>query len=104
MDDEGPVFSADKYTFSIEENQPPGSSVGVLSARDPDQPPYDSFHYHLDDKEDSAFMFQLNPKTGLLSTSHILDRENCPLHRLIVYAISGKVHGIEKPKLDNIDT
>ena len=34
--DEPPVFGRSHYIFEVDENAPPGSSVGTVSARDPD--------------------------------------------------------------------
>ena len=48
VDDEPARFERSWYRFDVTENQPGGTAVGRVSARDDDLPPFNSFLYRLD--------------------------------------------------------
>ncbi|KAL8576350.1 hypothetical protein ACOMHN_048917 [Nucella lapillus] len=78
VNDEVPQFSQDEYEFSILENRPAGTFVGVFNATDPDLGQGGKVSFHLRSSQPhatSAFMLQPN---GTLLTRGMLDRESKP--------------------------
>lgn len=47
VNDERPTFVQDAYTFVISENLPAGTTVGRMTATDPDSPPNNDVTYRL---------------------------------------------------------
>ena len=87
LDDEKPKFPISRYSFAVSENLPSGAAVGKVTAIDEDSPPFDRFSYSIDQRSDSGFLFDVDFSTGHLTTRHVLDRENCPVHCLTILAI-----------------
>ena len=81
INDETPEFTQPLYTFIINEDTPIGTIVGNVSATDSDTPPYAQITYSL-----SSAMFTLDPSTGVLTTSAILDYETESSHQFTVAA------------------
>ena len=82
--DEPPKFILDEYKFSVEENQPANTTVGVVSATDLDSEPFNVVSYKLDPNPDASEFFHLDPNSGRISTKKVLDRESRPEFRLKV--------------------
>uniref|UniRef100_A0A8C1PN22 Cadherin 10 n=1 Tax=Cyprinus carpio TaxID=7962 RepID=A0A8C1PN22_CYPCA len=72
--DEPPVFSRALYIFEVDEDTPAGSSVGTVSARDPDT------INHL------VKLFNIDSNNGTISTLQGLDRETSKWHNISVLA------------------
>ncbi|XP_056241015.1 cadherin EGF LAG seven-pass G-type receptor 3 isoform X3 [Seriola aureovittata] len=83
-----PHFSQYNYQVQVAENQPPGTSVIVMAASDPD--PGDagrvSFSMAPLMNSRSSDYFHIHPDTGLITTTQILDREHMDLHYFRVTA------------------
>ncbi|XP_075685049.1 cadherin-24 isoform X2 [Rhinoderma darwinii] len=82
---ESPLFSQNPYTLSVLENQPPGTLVGVVQARDPDLQS-SSISYSIEPLSNPEELFTINPEDGTLRTSMFLDRENKKEHNITVTA------------------
>lgn len=83
-----PHFSQYNYQVQVAENQPPGTSVIAMTADDPDAGEAGRLSYSVAPLMNSRSMdyFQIDPNTGLLTTTHILDREHMDLHYFRVTA------------------
>ncbi len=84
--DEFPTFNPESYSFTVAENKPQGTLVGVVNAVDLDSPPYNQFEYSLVPSHGSVNFFNIHPKTGEITTSIVLDREETSVYNLIVSA------------------
>ena len=74
----GPQFTKKLYSGSVAENEPVGASVVTVAARYPNNPLADIEYFVFNVTADQRVMphvFDIDPKTGILSTSAILDRE-----------------------------
>ena len=122
INDESPQFPIQTFSFSVEENSPVGTEVGLITARDNDLPPHDYFTFELLPSQDlnpnaskesenqncrdkgrcrsgsppshPTDFFILDPKSGQLVTNAVLDREDTDVHHFTVEATD-----IENPKL-----
>uniref|UniRef100_A0A671M7T3 Cadherin EGF LAG seven-pass G-type receptor 3-like n=1 Tax=Sinocyclocheilus anshuiensis TaxID=1608454 RepID=A0A671M7T3_9TELE len=83
-----PHFPQYNYQVQVAENQPPGTSVITMTAEDPDAGEAGRLSYSMAPLMNSRSMdyFQMDPITGLLTTTHILDREHMDLHYFRVTA------------------
>uniref|UniRef100_A0A672KLK6 Cadherin EGF LAG seven-pass G-type receptor 3 n=1 Tax=Sinocyclocheilus grahami TaxID=75366 RepID=A0A672KLK6_SINGR len=83
-----PHFPQYNYQVHVAENQPPGTSVITMTAEDPDAGEAGRLSYSMAPLMNSRSMdyFQMDPITGLLTTTHILDREHMDLHYFRVTA------------------
>ncbi|CAI9717000.1 cadherin-87A-like isoform X1 [Octopus vulgaris] len=74
INDNNPLFKAPIYSFSIEENSPPGEKVGFVSASDVDKGTYGNVLYSI---EDATKSFGIDTFTGeiTVTNSTALDRE-----------------------------
>ncbi|ESN96612.1 hypothetical protein HELRODRAFT_150274, partial [Helobdella robusta] len=108
--DESPKFSKDRYEFTISENAPMKTEVGVLQVTDADETAkFSRFNLTIEssfppssssDGSGSGF-FQLEPQTGVIWTTRTLDREQYAVHHLWLVArntaspyLSGTAHVI----------
>lgn len=82
---ETPLFSQNPYTLSVLENQPPGTLIGVVQARDPDLQS-SSISYSIEPLSNPEELFTINPEDGTLRTSVFLDREKKKEHSITVTA------------------
>jgi len=79
--DEPPRFTRRQYDFHVAENQPPGSTVGHVSAVDRDLPPNDRRRYYVDaalggaDDGAATSLLGVDERTGRVYTRRALDRE-----------------------------
>lgn len=83
-----PYFSQHNYQVQVAENQPPGTSVIVMSASDPDAGDAGRVSYSIAPlmNSRSSDYFHIHPDTGLITTTQILDREHMDLHYFRVTA------------------
>ncbi|XP_077155160.1 cadherin-24 isoform X2 [Ranitomeya variabilis] len=82
---ETPLFSQNPYTLSVLENQPPGTLIGVVQARDPDLQS-SSISYAIETVSNPEELFTINPDDGTLRTNVFLDREIKKEHSITVTA------------------
>ncbi|XP_056139750.1 protocadherin-16-like [Lampris incognitus] len=85
VNDEVPWFEESHYEAEIAENQPPGSVVLTVSASDLDQGTNGHVTYGIISEES----FSINPATGVITNTKILDRELQEYYTLTVYAKDG---------------
>ncbi|XP_051964502.1 cadherin EGF LAG seven-pass G-type receptor 3-like [Xyrauchen texanus] len=83
-----PHFPQYNYQAQVAENQPPGTSVITMTAEDADAGEAGRLSYSMAPLMNSRSIdyFQIDPITGLLTTTHILDREHMDLHYFRVTA------------------
>ncbi|KAK2169169.1 hypothetical protein LSH36_12g26025 [Paralvinella palmiformis] len=80
-----PHFLKTSYSFSVLENQVANTDVGTITAVDSDSPPFDEIIYSLQSMGDS-YKFYIDPDSGLITTSTILDREESAIYHLVAIA------------------
>ncbi|XP_077574235.1 cadherin EGF LAG seven-pass G-type receptor 3 isoform X3 [Stigmatopora nigra] len=87
-----PHFSLYNYQVQVAENQPPGTSVIVMTATDPDSGDGGRVSYSMAPlmNSRSSDYFHIHPETGLITSTQILDREHMDLH---YFRITGTDHG-----------
>ncbi|XP_019944637.2 cadherin EGF LAG seven-pass G-type receptor 3 isoform X2 [Paralichthys olivaceus] len=83
-----PHFSLYNFQVQVAENQPPGTSVIVMSASDQDAGDAGRVSYTIAPlmNSRSSDYFHIHPDTGLITTTQILDREHMDLHYFRVTA------------------
>uniref|UniRef100_A0A3Q4N9N8 Cadherin, EGF LAG seven-pass G-type receptor 3 n=1 Tax=Neolamprologus brichardi TaxID=32507 RepID=A0A3Q4N9N8_NEOBR len=83
-----PHFSQYTYQVHVAENQPPGTSVIIMSASDPDGGDAGKLSYTMAPlmNSRSSDYFHIHPDTGLITSTQILDREHMDLHYFRVTA------------------
>lgn len=82
---QSPYFEQALYVASVLEEQPAGSTVTTVRARDPeDSPVVYSMVSLLDSRSQS--MFKVDSRTGVISTTTSLDREQMDVHYFRVVA------------------
>ncbi|XP_071369845.1 cadherin-7a [Centroberyx affinis] len=84
--DEPPVFSSSVSKMVISEEARVGTTIGSVSAHDPDAT-NSPIRYSIDRNTDLERFFNIDSITGVISTAKPLDRELHPLHNLTVFAI-----------------
>ena len=99
VDDQLPVFALPVYSFVVDENKPPGTGVGHVSAIDRDLDPFNKFTYASIRYRNSTSgcvtatgirkppPFRLDPITGAITTTESLDREQCAVYEVTIRAI-----------------
>jgi hypothetical protein len=72
----------------VKEEQNPGLTVITITAQDPDNGDAGTLTYTMSAQSDqrSSEMFSINPVTGTVNTTKILDRELIPIHYFQVIA------------------
>ena len=85
VDDERPRFQLPVYTLRVSENQPAGTEVGAVAARDRDGEPFNHFRFRVIANNESE-AFEIDPISGLITTRSSLDREQRAQYRLTVVA------------------
>ena len=87
IDDELPHFDVSEYRFRISENLPIGSVVGRVEATDGDSDPnFRRVIYFTDNSHDGQHSLSVDPLTGEIRTSAVLDRELTSSLTLRVFA------------------
>nr|CAH8854004.1 unnamed protein product [Trichobilharzia regenti] len=74
LNDNGPIFSQNDYTFHIQENQPRSTIVGQVSATDLDSSLFAPLEYSITDDQESV-NFTIDKITGIIRSRQSLDRE-----------------------------
>ncbi|XP_027692563.1 protocadherin-11 X-linked-like [Vombatus ursinus] len=89
--DNGPVFKESEVEVAIPENVPVGFSVYQLHATDDDVGANARIQYFFSDLMNNVArkLFDLNNTTGLITVKEPLDREQAPIHKLMVLATDG---------------
>nr|AUG84419.1 Pcd11x [Platynereis dumerilii] len=86
VNDEKPMFAQSAYSFGVYENEPEGTSVGTVHAVDPDTDPYNQFQYSILPGHSAENSFAIDPHTGKITTTTVLDREDKPVYYLLIMA------------------
>lgn len=83
-----PHFSQYNYQVQVAENQPPETSVIVMSGLDPDAGDAGRLSYTMAPlmNSRSSDYFHIHPDTGLITTTQVLDREHMEQHYFRVTA------------------
>ncbi|KAK2817251.1 hypothetical protein Q5P01_025442 [Channa striata] len=76
------VFQRSRYTFTVPENAPPGTSVGTVEAAN-SADSVDSVSYRIS-SGDPQGLFSVHPKSGLISNVKPLDHESQPYALLVL--------------------
>ena len=87
VNDELPEFNKSRYNFNITENRPPRTQVGTVTATDGDDTPFNKVLFALDPRSTNG-SFSINPYTGSIFTTSVLDREHCATYYLKVTAMN----------------
>ena len=85
VNDERPMFSHLSYSFAIQENQPIGTEVGAVAAHDSDSSIYGEVTYSIVPAHGSD-LFEIDHKSGMITTVKELDRETQSVYYLMAYA------------------
>ncbi|KAK2822940.1 hypothetical protein Q5P01_023005 [Channa striata] len=83
--DEPPVFSSSLSRMVVSEAAAVGTSVGCVSAHDPDATK-SPVRYSIERKTDMEQLFHVESTSGVIRTSRPLDRETVSLHNITVLA------------------
>ncbi|XP_048580487.1 cadherin-23-like isoform X2 [Nematostella vectensis] len=81
VNDNTPVLTSSTYTASVPENQPPGQSVLKISVFDPDHAGNGQVAFTVNNNK-----FTVNDTSGVLYTTHVLDRETKASYQLTITA------------------
>ncbi|XP_069339883.1 protocadherin gamma-A9 isoform X7 [Eulemur rufifrons] len=88
--DNAPVFVQPIYRVEVLENVPPGTQLLTVTASDPDEGANGKVAYKFRKvNEKQSLLFQLNEKTGEISTSKSLDYEECSFYEMEIQAEDG---------------
>jgi len=77
VNDERPNFELPVYIFDVEENQSPGTEVGIVSAADRELSPFNQFTLTW---RSSVDKFAIDLHTGVITTTQTLDHERQVKH------------------------
>lgn len=87
LNDEPAIFRQPRYSFSVGENLPEGTPVGAVWAEDRDTPPNNHVCYAIVPVALPGLgFFTIDADTGVVATARALDREEEPVHDLLVLA------------------
>ena len=86
VNDEAPQFTQKTFDFATFENQAVGTEIGSVSATDIDTAPNNEIRYAIDPVFGEADTFSIDPYTGVIQTTKVLDREFMNLYPLVVTA------------------
>ncbi|ESO01992.1 hypothetical protein HELRODRAFT_94350 [Helobdella robusta] len=81
LNDEYPIFTYTSYSFAVAENQDVGTEVGTVAAQDLDSGHFGDVTYYL-----TSDIFEIDHKSGRITTLKVLDREEVSAYHVIVYA------------------
>ena len=94
VNDEAPQFTQKTYEFATFENQPVGTEIGTVYATDVDTAPNNEIRYAIDPVFGNADTFRIDPYTGVIRTTKVLDREFMSLYPLVVTASNPGLDGL----------
>ncbi|XP_059472366.1 cadherin-23 [Neocloeon triangulifer] len=83
--DNNPFFVGDIVNITVREDAPLGTEIARLEARDADAGDFGKITYLLD-RISSGGKFRINPDTGVLNISEVLNREERSFYTLIIEA------------------
>uniref|UniRef100_A0AAQ6IQV0 Cadherin domain-containing protein n=1 Tax=Anabas testudineus TaxID=64144 RepID=A0AAQ6IQV0_ANATE len=83
---EPPVFSSPLSKMVVSEDAKVGTSIGRVSAHDPDTS-NSAIRYSIDRNTDLERFFNVDALSGVISTAKPLDREANSIHNLTIFAI-----------------
>uniref|UniRef100_A0A665X8Y8 Cadherin domain-containing protein n=1 Tax=Echeneis naucrates TaxID=173247 RepID=A0A665X8Y8_ECHNA len=83
---EPPIFSAPLSKMVVSEDAKVGTSIGKVSAHDPDTSS-SAIRYSIDRNTDLERYFNVDALSGVISTAKPLDREANSVHNLTIFAI-----------------
>ncbi|XP_036940813.1 cadherin-7-like isoform X2 [Acanthopagrus latus] len=83
--DEPPMFSAPVSQMVISEGAAVGTDVGSVSAHDPDST-NSPIRYSIDRESDVECYFNIDSRSGVITTARPLDRETVSLHNISLLA------------------
>uniref|UniRef100_A0A8C4HMM3 Cadherin 7 n=1 Tax=Dicentrarchus labrax TaxID=13489 RepID=A0A8C4HMM3_DICLA len=86
---EPPVFSTALSKMVVSEDAKVGSSIGRVSAHDPDTS-NNGIRYSIDRNTDLERFFNVDALSGVISTAKPLDREANSVHNLTIFAIESR--------------
>ncbi|XP_019392556.1 PREDICTED: cadherin EGF LAG seven-pass G-type receptor 3, partial [Crocodylus porosus] len=84
--DHDPVFEQGEYRETIRENVEEGYPILQLRATDADSPPNANIRYCFVDERAAHAVFEIDPRSGLITTSGPVDREMMEKYALVVEA------------------
>uniref|UniRef100_A0A4W5L2G5 Cadherin 7a n=1 Tax=Hucho hucho TaxID=62062 RepID=A0A4W5L2G5_9TELE len=84
--DEPPVFSLPLSKMLISEAAKVGTTIGTVSAHDPDST-NSPIRYSIDRNTDLERFFNIDATTGVISTAKPLDREVNAIHNITIFAM-----------------
>ncbi|XP_063779048.1 cadherin-20 [Pseudophryne corroboree] len=84
--DEPPVFESSYYFVEVSENVDIGTTIQIVSAKDPDAT-NNSVRYSIDRDSDPGRYFYVDITTGALMTARPLDREDVSWHNITILAM-----------------
>ncbi|CAB1452472.1 unnamed protein product [Pleuronectes platessa] len=102
---EPPVFSSPLSRMVISEDAKVGTSIGRVSAHDPDTS-NSAIRYSIDRNTDLERFFNVDALSGIISTAKPLDREANSVHNLTIFAIES-LHNLckyRKPQILSVLT
>ncbi|XP_076868726.1 cadherin-7 isoform X2 [Brachyhypopomus gauderio] len=86
---EPPVFATALSKMVVSEAARVGTTIGVVSARDPDSA-NSSIRYSIDRNTDLERYFNVDAVSGIISTAKALDREVNSVHNITIFAIESQ--------------
>uniref|UniRef100_A0A8C3DJ17 Cadherin EGF LAG seven-pass G-type receptor 3 n=1 Tax=Corvus moneduloides TaxID=1196302 RepID=A0A8C3DJ17_CORMO len=84
--DHDPVFEQGEYRETIRENVEEGYPILQLRATDVDSPPNANIRYRFVNERAAYDVFEIDPRSGLITTSGPVDREKMEKYSLVVEA------------------
>uniref|UniRef100_A0A665X9T2 Cadherin domain-containing protein n=1 Tax=Echeneis naucrates TaxID=173247 RepID=A0A665X9T2_ECHNA len=87
---EPPIFSAPLSKMVVSEDAKVGTSIGKVSAHDPDTSS-SAIRYSIDRNTDLERYFNVDALSGVISTAKPLDREANSVHNLTIFAIESRI-------------
>uniref|UniRef100_A0A8D3BYS2 Cadherin 7 n=1 Tax=Scophthalmus maximus TaxID=52904 RepID=A0A8D3BYS2_SCOMX len=86
---EPPIFSSPLNNMVVPEDARVGTSIGRVSAHDPDTSS-SAIRYSIDRNTDLERFFNVDAVSGIISTAKPLDREANSVHNLTIFAIESR--------------
>uniref|UniRef100_A0A671XZD8 Cadherin 7 n=1 Tax=Sparus aurata TaxID=8175 RepID=A0A671XZD8_SPAAU len=87
---EPPVFSSPLSKMVVSEDARVGTSIGRVSAHDPDNS-NNGIRYSIDRNTDLERFFNVDAMSGVISTAKSLDREANSVHNLTIFAMESRI-------------